>query len=111
VPTTFNQQLAAAEPYTRPMFGCLSVYIEEKIVFILRDRKTHPRDNGVWVATTEEHHGSLTREFPKMRSISMFGDNTGWQVLPSDAPDFEESVIRACELTLKRDPSIGKVPN
>jgi hypothetical protein len=46
-----------------------------------------------------------------MRSITVFGPEvTGWQVLPSDAPDFEESALRACELVIARDPRIGKVP-
>jgi hypothetical protein len=46
-----------------------------------------------------------------MRSIQLFKKKvTGWQVLPADAPDFEESALRACELVLARDPRIGKVP-
>ncbi|MGA9502806.1 MAG: hypothetical protein WBV31_00120, partial [Terriglobales bacterium] len=56
-------------------------------------------------------HESLRREFPNMRSIEVLGrDVTGWQVLPADAPDFEESALRACELVLARDARIGKVP-
>lgn len=35
---------------------------------------------------------------------------TGWQVLPVNSDDFEESVIKACQLVIKRDPRIGKVP-
>ena len=46
------------------MFGCLAVYVAEKIVLILRDKRTETADNGVWLATTEEHHQSLRREFP-----------------------------------------------
>ena len=46
-----------------------------------------------------------------MRSITVFGkDVTGWQVLPVDAPDFEETALRACELIAARDPRIGKIP-
>jgi len=65
----------------------------------------------LWLATTEEHHKSLRREFASMRSIQLFGKEvTGWQVLPADAADFEEAAIRACELIIARDPRIGKVP-
>jgi hypothetical protein len=103
--------IAALSPKTRSMFGCLAVYIEEKIVLILRDRRDATADNGVWLATTEEHHESLRREFPNMRSIQEFGTKvTGWQVLPVDAPDFEGAALRACELIAARDPRIGKVP-
>jgi hypothetical protein len=103
--------LSALSPRTRSMFGCLAIYVEEKIVLILRDKHGDTADNGVWLATTEQHHESLRREFPNMRSIKIFQKRvTGWQVLPADAPDFEEAALRACELVLSRDPRIGKVP-
>jgi hypothetical protein len=93
------------------MFGCLAVYVEDKIMLILRDRPRNPADNGVWLATTLEHHESLRREFPRMRSIRLLGKkDTSWQVLPADAPDFEEAARRACALILARDSRIGKVP-
>jgi hypothetical protein len=103
--------LAALAPETRPMFGCLAVYVQDKIVLILRDKRDPAADNGVWLATTEEHHQSLRREFPNLRSIQVFGKPvTGWQVLPADAPDFEEAALHACELVLAKDPRIGKIP-
>jgi hypothetical protein len=103
--------IAALSPATRPMFGCLAVYVADKIVLILRDKRDSTADNGVWIATTEEHHESLRHEFPNMRSIQAFGPRvTGWQVLPVDAPDFEEAAMRACELVVARDPRIGKAP-
>jgi hypothetical protein len=103
--------LSTLSPYTRPMFGCLAIYVKDKIVLILRDKPTSVVDNGVWLATTEEHHLSLRREFPNMRSIQLLGKPiTGWQVLPVDAPDFQSSALRACELVLAGDPRIGKIP-
>jgi len=105
------EAIASLSPYTRPMFGCLAVYVQDKIVLILRDKATNPADNGVWLATTKEHHESLRREFPNMRSIQVLGKPvTGWQVLPADAPDFEAAALRACELVLAGDSRIGKVP-
>jgi hypothetical protein len=103
--------LAPLSPITRPMFGCLAIYVGEKIVLILREKPTYSADNGVWLATTEEHHASLRSEFPHMRSIGLLGKKiTGWQVLPSEAQDFEEAALRACELVLAGDPRVGKVP-
>ncbi|MGO4884078.1 MAG: hypothetical protein ACLP59_25150 [Bryobacteraceae bacterium] len=105
------ETLADLSPRTRPMFGCLAIYVGAKIVLILRDKGSADTDNGVWLATTAEHHESLRREFPQMRSIRVLGkDVTGWQLLPADAPDFEEAALRACELVAARDPRIGKVP-
>jgi hypothetical protein len=105
------EALAALSPQTRSMFGCLAVYVGDQIVLILRDRRDATADNGVWLATTEEHHQSLRREFPNMRSIQVFQKEvTAWQVLPVDAPDFEEAALRACDLIVAGDPRIGKVP-
>ena len=100
--------ISTLSPYTRPMFGCLAIYVKDKIVLILRDKPTNTADNGVWLATTQEHHQSLRREFPNMRSIQVLGKPvTGWQVLPVDAPDFESAALRACELVLAGDARIG----
>ena len=103
--------LASLSPRTHPMFGCLALYVQDKIVLILRDKRDRTADNGVWLATTAEHHQSLRREFPSMRSIQVLGKKvTGWQVLPADAQDFEPAALHACELVLAGDPRIGKVP-
>lgn len=103
--------LEQADPYTRPMFGCTAVYVEDKIVVILRDKPEPATDRGVWIATTEEHHASLRTELPSMRSISVLGSGvTGWQVIPADEIGFEEETLRAVRLVLAGDPRIGKVP-
>ncbi len=104
--------LERANPTTRPMFGCIAIYIDAKIVLILREKEEYSSDNGVWLATTVEHHASLKRDFSSMRSIQMFNDGgpTGWQNLPSESPDFEEEALRACEFVLKGDERIGKIP-
>lgn len=105
------EALSPISPYTRPMFGCLAIYAGEKILLILRDKPSSAADNGVWLATSHEHHESLRHEFPNMRSVQLLGKPiTGWQVLPAEKPDFEESALRACDLVLARDPRIGKVP-
>ena len=104
-------EIASLSPVTRPMFGCLAVYVEEKIVLILRDKRQPRADNGIWLATALEHHESLRREFPRMRSIRVLGkEPTQWQVLPADDPDFEDAAMRACRLVLARDPRIGRIP-
>lgn len=93
------------------MFGCTAVYVDDKIMLILRERDSYPLDNGVWLATAPEHHESLRRELPMMRSIGLFGKKpTAWQLLPADHAQLEEAARRVCELVLKRDARIGKVP-
>ena len=93
------------------MFGCLAVYVKEKIVLILREKPGEQVNNGVWVITTAEHVESLRGEFPHMRPVTVRGKELGgWQVLPANAPDFEETALRAVEMIVARDPRIGKVP-
>ena len=105
------EALSPLSARTNPMFGCLAVYVGEKIVLLLRDKRAGTADNGIWLATTAEHHESLRREFPNMRSIQIFGKKvTGWQVLPVDAADFEEAALHACDLILAGDARIGKIP-
>lgn len=84
----FEFVLDALEPLeitTKPTFGCTTVYAGEKIVVALRQKKGDGEDdNGVWLATTSEHHASLRQEFTAMRSITVFGTGvTGWRVLPA----------------------------
>jgi hypothetical protein len=105
--------LMQLEPRINPMFGSYAVYVGEKIVFILRDRKTHPEVNGVWIATSHEHHKSLKKALPPLCSVSVLNNGngeTGWQMLQADDEDFEPLVIKACEMVLHGDPRIGKIP-
>ena len=103
------EQLYSVNVDIKPMFGCFGLYVRNKIVLILRKRKTSTRDNGVWLATSKEHYASLKRVFPSMRSTKVFGGKeTNWQNLPADANDFEEAVIRACEMIVHGDERIGR---
>jgi len=98
---------------TRPMFGCHAIYAGEKILLALRKKDNHTDSNGVWIATGKEHHASLKKELPSMKSIYILSEGkgeTGWQMIPEDAADFEEAVIKICGLILKGDERIGKIP-
>lgn len=103
------ENLFSADPVVKPMFGAHAIYIGTKIVLILRNK--NDEDSGVWIATIPEHHTSLKKLFPSMRTIQLFGGGTSnWQILPMDADDFESSVNKVCELILKSDPRVGKFP-
>ena len=106
------EELGSLGPITKPMFGCVAVYVDTKIVLILRQKQDYVSDNGVWIATTADHHESLKRDLPIMRSIALFnsGGPTGWQNLPEDDPRFEEMTLKVCALIRENDPRIGKIP-
>ncbi len=98
-------------PTVRPMFGCHALYIGDIIMLMLRKKENNPEDNGVWIATSREHHESLRSHFPEMRSIKLLGNaGSGWQLIPLDADDFESCALRVCELILGKDRRIGKIP-
>lgn len=105
------EELAPLNPFIRPMFGAHALYVRDKIMLIIRKRPTYLNDNGIWLATTIEHHASLKNEFPKMRSISVLGSEiTAWQNIPEDSDDFEESAFKVCQLIIDGDLRIGKIP-
>jgi hypothetical protein len=104
------ENLSRLDFTVKAFFGCHSIYVGDRIVLTLRKKKEHPRDNGIWIATSTEHHASLQKIFPSMRPIGVFGNAGNWQILPMDADDFEESVNKVCELVLKNDPRIGRIP-
>ncbi len=106
-------ELLPLQPRIRPMFGCHAVYVDEKIVLILRNKPQHPEANGIWIATSFEHHESLRKDLPNMRSVYVLSDGkneTGWQMISCDDDDFETAALKVCSLVRKRDERIGKVP-
>ena len=104
---------AGGEVVIKPMFGCHALYSAGKILLIVRKKEDHTDANEVWIATGKEHHDSLRKELPSMQSVYILSDGkgeTGWQMIHEDAGDFEESVTNICELILKGDERIGKIP-
>jgi hypothetical protein len=114
IPFDFVFEYLEPLPYVvRQFFGCHAIYLGEKIMLILRDKKDLLDINGVWIATSHESHESLKKIFPSMRSISIFssgGKESAWQMIPADADDFESSVLELCQLVRRRDDRIGRVP-
>lgn len=102
---------------TRPMFGSHAVYLDQRIVFILRLRN-HPktiRDNGIWVAMLPEFTDSIRKEFPALRPIELFAARsrtgfTGWLNLPDTDDAFEQSALALCRLLIHGDKRLGKIP-
>jgi hypothetical protein len=108
------ESLAPLNPEVRRLFSGFAVYIGDRIVCMLRDHARSPRDNGLWLVlseTTDPADRSLPREFPSLRRIELLGGKIGhWLLVPSDGPDFEKEALHACDLLLRRDPRLGRVP-
>jgi hypothetical protein len=101
-------------PEVRRMFSGFSVYIGDHLVLMLRNSPKSPRDNGVWLVLSETANPKdpkLRREFPSLRAIELLGDVIGhWLLIPSDSPAFEAEALHACDLLLRHDPRLGRVP-
>ena len=103
------ENLFSANPIVKPMFGAYAVYVGNKVVLILRDK--NDSDSGIWLATSVEHHDSLRNDFPTMRSIEIFGGGvSSWQVIHKDDDDFESNVNTICDMILRGDIRIGRIP-
>ena len=96
------------------MFSGFAVYVRDKIVLMLRDREKHPEDNGLWLVFSETADlagPEIRREFPSLRLIGLLGGKIGhWRLIPADSPSFESECLHACELLLKHDTRLGRVP-
>ncbi len=97
--------------HTKAMFGCTAIYHADKILLVLRERASNLEDNGIWVATYQEFHETLKKDLPSLRSIRIFGPGeTDWQVLPSDSLSFEDEAFKVCEMIMRGDHRIGRIP-
>ncbi len=106
------EHLDSLQPLVRPMFGCHAIYVDGVLVLTTRDKEKSDNDDGVWIATTREHHEGLRQLLPSMRSIGVLGQGeTNWQIIPKDSSTFEEEVATVCDLIVKRDPRIGSASN
>ncbi|MGH9755303.1 MAG: hypothetical protein ACREA2_21200 [Blastocatellia bacterium] len=106
------EEINSLSPMIKPMFGGFIVYIGEKMTLFLYDRdKLPPRFKGVSLATTPEHYQSLAREFSSTRDAEprKIGKHP-WLHISDGAADFEEQVLKACELILNGDTRIGRAP-
>lgn len=112
------EALEPLHPEVRRMFSGFAVYVGNRLVCMLRDSAKSPRDNGVWLVLAEgvdPANGSeirgLRREFPSLRKIELLGGVIAhWLLIPADGPNFESEAGHACDLLLRRDTRLGRVP-
>jgi hypothetical protein len=108
------EALAPLNPEVRRLFSGFAVYLGDRIVCMLRDHQKSPQDNGVWLVLsdgTNPADSELRSEFPSIRTIDLLGNKIRhWLLIPSDSVTFETEVLHACDLLLKHDPRLGRIP-
>ncbi len=92
------------------MFGMHYVYLGKRIMFILRRSDNQPEWNGLWVATSKDHHQSLKNDVPEFGAFFLGGDELhgNWLLIQDIAEDFEGAAIKVCEMIAHGDPRIGR---
>jgi hypothetical protein len=108
------EALSPLSPEVRRMFSGFAVYIGDRLFMMLRDHVKNPEDNGVWLVLAEgidPADRSLRRDLPSLRSIQLLGNKIShWRLIPSDGDDFETEALHACDLVLRNDPRLGRIP-
>ena len=108
------EALARLNPEVRRMFSGFAIYVGDLLICMLRESPKSPRDNGVWLVLSEGMDPAdrgLRSEFPSLRSIELLGGKIGhWLLIPSDGRDFEAEAMHACDLLLRHDPRLGRIP-
>ena len=94
----------------KKMFGMQYIYLGKRIMLILRKSAKQPEWNGIWVATSREHHEGLKNNIPELGHFFMDGDDrhSNWLLIPDNAEDFEGAAIKVCELIAHGDARIGR---
>lgn len=96
------------------MFSGFAVYIGDRLVMMLRDHPKTPQDNGVWLVLSEgtaPTDEKLRRELPSLRRIETLANKIHhWLLIPSDGADFEAEALSVCDLLLRNDPRLGRIP-
>jgi hypothetical protein len=103
-------ELMSIRPVVKQMFGFTYLYLDDRLLFGLREQPAKPNTNGIWIFTEAEHLDSLRREFPLLsRHYFWKSGNKGWVVLTTKNENFEEYAYKACELVLRGDRRLGRV--
>jgi hypothetical protein len=103
------EQLAPLAPTVRAMFGSTGVYLDERVVFILRQKRD--ADDGVWVCFEPEREAEVLLLFPTLERIEVLGNVRAWRKLAASSETFEDDVLRACKLLASGDQRLGKLPD
>ncbi|MEK6283115.1 MAG: hypothetical protein AABN95_22385 [Acidobacteriota bacterium] len=104
------EELTSLRLTVKKVFGFTYVYLDERLLFSLREDIKRSGTNGMWLFTSKEHVDSLVKEFPELsrRQVWRSGKNC-WVVLASRLEYFEEYAFKACGLILNGDRRIGRL--
>src|SRR4051794_30225098 len=71
--------LSTLETSTRAMFGATAVYLDERVLFILRQKGD--QDDGMWLAYEPDAETDVLALFPHLQRIELLGNVRCWRKL------------------------------
>lgn len=96
-------------PKIKKMLGCYGLFVNEKLLLLLRDRGNQPEFNGIFVATQPEFFDALQIQIHVSNMIfNLDGVPHTWIFLSEDLADFDAKVKKTCEMIKAGDERIGK---
>lgn len=110
VPFSFVlRYLYPVRPVIKKMLGCYGLFVNKKLLLLLRDRENQPEFNGIYIATQPEFFDVLQNEIHiSQMNVDLDGAPHTWIFLSEDLADFDDKVKKACELIKAGDERIGK---
>jgi len=101
--------LYPVRPDIKKMLGCYGLFVNKKLLLLLRDRENQPEFNGIFVATKPEFFDMLQNEIHiSQMNFDIDGATHTWIFLSEDLADFDEKVKKTCDLIKAGDERIGK---
>jgi hypothetical protein len=107
------EHLLPVNPKVKSVYGSEMICEGDKMIFFLVKKEKKSETSGVGIVTRNEHHSSLVRQFPSAETFPEESTSTEineWLFIPADAPDFQTSLITACELVVEGDSRLGRFP-
>lgn len=102
-------ELYPLRPKIKKMIGCYGLFVDSKLVLLLRDRDNQPEFNGVFVATQPAYFEQLQKEIHTSHmEFDIDGVPHSYIFISEDLPVFNELVTKACNLIKAGDARIGK---
>jgi hypothetical protein len=104
--------LMPLEVTVKPMFGVWAIYVDKKIMLVLKQRKDSPENKRRMDCPPR----SITKFKKGVAFVMLISNNsnrlkeTEWQLLPDDTDEFEVSARKACDLIKRNDHRIGRIP-
>lgn len=96
-------------PKIKKMLGCYALMEDKRILMLLRERDNQPEFNGVFIATSPAYHAALQAEIHQSRMhFDLDGMADSWIFISEDLEDFQQKVMKACEMIKQGDIRIGK---